>query len=102
MRIARYLIPLLILIALIVSLSWLAFKPATHEASSRAAARADIHVHDDGPWDPGDERDPHPRPHTKSVGAKIQNATFITDKRDGDAPWDPGDVGSHRRGGKDV
>jgi hypothetical protein len=98
MRIARYLIPLIILIALLASLTWLAFKPK--EISIHSSPSREISQDSDDPWDPGDERDPNPKPHGgKSVSTKAKNASMLSQRKGDDRPWHPGDESELPGGG---
>jgi len=55
---------------------------------------------DDDPWDPGDERDPRPKPSSKRV--EFQGRSFLVAEKKDDKPWDPGDERRKIGGGKIV
>ena len=93
MKKIRLLLPLVMLVAVLAGLTWLALSQpsrGTPGTGSQAISRGD-----DSPWDPGDETDPHPKPHSKhnEAGGK---GILLADK-DGDKPWDPGDEAPRRR-----
>ena len=97
MKILKFLLPTIALLAITLCLTWTAFsRPSSHAdrlnaiRSSHTTPAEISKKGDDGPWDPGDERGPHPKPHRKHIAAGPQKAVYLAQKKS-DGPWDPGD-----------
>jgi hypothetical protein len=87
MKIYKLTIPILFLLALA---ALFAMPAVSHNINSAMQMRMPVADGGDSPWDPGDENDPHPKPHAKRVDTSAFHSALICQKK-GDNPWDPGD-----------
>jgi hypothetical protein len=88
MKLTRLIIPLFLLLLIAVVLAWPAY--ASHRSSGIIQLRMPTAGGGDNPWDPGDENNPNPKPHTKGIHVRIGHRTLLCEEK-GDNPWDPGD-----------
>jgi hypothetical protein len=96
MKTLRLIIPILLLLAIYIIFAWPAY--ASHRSTGGPEIQKSVADSGDNPWDPGDENNPHPKPHSKSIHADRSHACLICEKK-GDNPWDPGDESPISKGG---
>jgi hypothetical protein len=98
MKLLKFLIPALVLLALAVGFHCPQGKAGV--GSDRPASFWTV-ASDDDPWDPGDERDPHPKPPSKKHISMGSSQVLLAGKGD-DKPWDPGDESHKRKGARNA
>ena len=100
MRVLRILVPVLVILVILAGLTWFGSTPQRSSAQNfiQSPTRLELTKGDDSPWDPGDERDPHPSPRPKH--GKSAHKMIILAQNKPDKPWDPGDESHKETGGR--
>ena len=88
MKLLKLLIPILSVLTFAAIVAWLVCAPNSPIGYGKVPS--EICKKGDNPWDPGEEKDPHPKPHPKSIQTNSFRLILLCQKS-GDDPWDPGD-----------